>query len=299
MPASAQPPSPAPVSPSGGLGICYSPYNADGTCKTQDQVDSDIRTLSQSGYHTIRIYGVDCNQIQTVTTAASAHKMHIFAGLLTISNVAGDLASMISQVNNHFDPDVITTIFIGNELVDTGKAAPGDVVAALGVARDILRGAGYRGHVVTVDTFNALIKHPELCAASDFCAANAHAFFDGTVDPQGAGEWVRRQVDRIADAAAAAGAGAGARAADYGGGGGGGGGDGGGSGGNKKIVITESGWPHAGAHNGVAVPSPDNQARALESIRAAFADDLFLFTAFDDKWKADGAFGVEKFWGIL
>lgn len=282
VPEPAQVPPPAPGSPSAGLGICYSPYNADGTCKTQDQVDSDIRTISESGYHTVRLYGVDCNQIQTVTTAASAYKMRIFAGLLSTSDVAGDLASMISQVNNHFDPDVITTVSIGNELVDTGKAGPGDVVAALGMAREILREAGYQGAVVTVDTFNALIKHPELCAASDYCAANAHAFFDGTVEPDGAGEWVVKQVGRISDAAAGAGA---IQGRD--------------DGRSKKVVITESGWPHAGASNGAAVPSPENQARALDSIRAAFHDDLFIFSAFDDKWKDPGAFGVEKNWGII
>ena len=272
-PSSAPSPAPSPVQPSnGGLGICYSPYNADGTCKTQDQVNRDFDSLS--GYSTVRIYGVDCNQISTVTSAAASRSIKVFAGLLTISDVAGDLASMIKQLNGHFD-GTITTISVGNELVDMGKASPGDVVSALGTARGILGQAGYTGSIVTVDTFNALIAHPELCQSSDYCAANAHSFFDGTIEPSGAGAWLQKQVDRIAAAA---------------------GGDGG-----KKVVITESGWPHSGNSNGVAVPSPENQATALDSLRQAFggAGDLFLFAAFDDKWKADGAFGVEKNWGIM
>lgn len=260
-------PSPAHPPTSNGLGICYSPYNADGTCKTQDQVNSDFNSLAS--YSTVRIYGVDCNQVSTVHSAASSKNMKIFAGLLTISNVGGDLGSMIKQLNGHFD-DTITTISIGNELVDMGKASPGDVVAALGTARDILGKAGYTGSIVTVDTFNALIAHPELCTASDYCAANAHSYFDGTIEPSGAGAWVQKQVHRISDAA----------------------------GGAKKVVVTESGWPHSGNSNGVAVPSPENQAKAMQSIRNAFGADLFLFSAFDDKWKADGAFGVEKYWGI-
>jgi exo-beta-1,3-glucanase (GH17 family) len=274
-PAPAPPSEPAPPStpapPSSGLGICYSPYNSDGTCKTQTQVDSDFGSLQ--GYSSVRIYGVDCNQISTVVSAASKHGMTVFAGLLTISDVPGDLGSMVQQLNGRFD-DVgtsITTISIGNELVDMGKAAPADVVAALGTARDILGRAGYTGSIVTVDTFNALIAHPELCRSSDYCAANAHAFFDGTVEPAGAGAWLQRQVGRIGDAV----------------------------GGAKKVVITESGWPHAGGSNKVAVPSPENQAQALSSLRASFGADLFLFTAFDDQWKEDGAFGVEKNWGIM
>lgn len=267
-PAPAPPSTPAP--PSSGLGICYSPYNSDGTCKTQTQVDSDFGSLQ--GYSSVRIYGVDCNQISTVVSAASKHGMTVFAGLLTISDVPGDLGSMIQQLNGRFDDGgTITTISIGNELVDMGKAAPADVVAALGTARDILGKAGYTGSIVTVDTFNALIAHPELCRSSDYCAANAHAFFDGTVEPAGAGAWLQRQVGRIGDAV----------------------------GGAKNVVITESGWPHAGGSNKVAVPSPENQVQALSSLRASFGADLFLFTAFDDQWKEDGAFGVEKNWGIM
>jgi exo-beta-1,3-glucanase (GH17 family) len=218
----------------------------------------------------VRIYGVDCNQIRTVHSAASTKGIKLFAGLLTITNVAADLASMIQQLNGHFD-STITTISIGNELVDMGRASAADVVAALTLARGILSEAGYTGSVVTVDTFNALIAHPELCRASDYCAANAHSYFDGTIEPAGAGAWVQKQVQRIGDAA----------------------------GGGKKVVITESGWPHGGNANGVAVPSPENQAKAMQSIRDAFGKDLFLFCAFDDKWKADGAWGVEKFWGIM
>jgi len=263
-------PAPSSTGSPSGLGICYSPYNSDGTCKTQDQVNSDFNSLS--GYPTVRIYGVDCNQISTVVSAASSKSIHVFAGLLAISDVAGDLGSMIKQLNGKFD-GTITTISIGNELVDFGKASPADVVTALGTAREILGKAGYKGQVVTVDTFNALIAHPELCTASDYCAANAHAFFDGTIEAAGAGAWIQKQVGRIADAV----------------------------GGGKEVVITESGWPHAGGNNGVAVPSPENQKTALESIRGAFngSEGLFLFTAFDDKWKADGKLAVEKYWGVM
>ena len=260
---------PPPTEPStSGLGICYSPYSADGTCKTQDQVNNDFNSLTS--YSTVRIYGVDCNQISTVISAASSKNIKIFAGLLTIADVAGDLGSMINQLNGKFD-GTITTISIGNELVDMGKASPGDVVAALGTARDILGKARYTGSIVTVDTFNALIAHPELCTASDYCAANAHSYFDPTIEAASAGEWVQKQINRIAEAA----------------------------GGDKKVVITESGWPHSGNSNGAAVPSPENQAKAVESIRGAFDKDVFLFSAFDDKWKADGAWGVEKNWGIM
>ncbi len=264
-----EPESNAEYSPSSGLGICYSPYNSDGTCKDAPAVSSDLSTIAKAGYSIVRIYGVDCNQISNVLSAASTSNLQVFAGLLTITDVAGDLGSLIKQAKG--DLSRITTISIGNELVDMGKASVGDVIGAVGTARGVLGAAGFKGSIVTVDTFNALIAHPELCQASDYCAANAHSYFDGTIEPSGAGAWVQKQVGRIGDAA----------------------------GGGKRVVITESGWPHAGGGNGVAVPSPENQAKAVESIRGAFGDGLFLFSAFDDKWKQDGAWGVEKNWGIM
>ena len=263
---SPEPQAPSPPSGPSGLGICYSPYNGDGTCKSQDQVNSDFEKLG--GYSIVRIYGVDCNQVSTVTSAASAKGISVFAGLLTIGNVASDLGSLIKQTNGNFGP--ITTISIGNELVDMGKASVGDVINAIGVARETLGAAGFKGSIVTVDTFNALIANPDLCKKSDYCAANAHSYFDGTIEPSGAGAWVKKQVSRISDAA-----------------------------GRKRVVITESGWPHGGSNNGVAVASPENQKTAIQSIRDSFGSDLFLFTAFDDKWKADGGWGVEKNFGIM
>lgn len=175
---------------------------------------------------------------------------------------------------NSFDGTPITTISIGNELVDMGKASVGDVVSALETARGILGNAGFKGSIVTVDTFNALIQNPKLCEASDFCAANAHSYFDPTITPDQAGAWLRKQVARISDAV----------------------------GGAKKVVITETGWPHAGRDNGIAHPGKEEQRTAMESVKGEWGKEswggMFLFSAFDDKWKQPGPWEVERNWGI-
>ena len=41
----------------------------------------------------------------------------------------------------------------------------------------------------------------EICAASDFCAINCHAFFDGNTLPEDAGEFVQNWVKQISEAA--------------------------------------------------------------------------------------------------
>lgn len=255
--------------PTNKIGISYSPYNDDSTCKTQDEVDSDFEKMID--YVLVRIYGVDCNQVTTVTNAAKKHNMQIFAGINDLTDVSGNLKTLIDAANGDWSP--FDTISIGNELVNTGKNSPGDVVNAVNSARQTLRSAGYNGSVVTVDTFDVMIKHPELCQASDYCAANCHAFFDSDMTPQQAGPYVKNQAEQVSKAA-----------------------------GGKPTVITESGWPSAGEANGDAVPSKENQKIAIQSLKNSFSSGgVILFTAFDDKWKQNNryTFGAEQYWGIL
>lgn len=62
----------------------------------------------------------------------------------------------------------------------------------------------------------------ELCTASDFCAINCHAFFDGNTLPEDAGQFVQNWAKQISEAA-----------------------------GGKTTIVTESGWPHQGDPNNV------------------------------------------------
>ncbi|OAT03659.1 murein transglycosylase [Blastomyces gilchristii SLH14081] len=214
-------------------------------------------------------------EVPKIVAAAKKHNKKLFAGIFDINDLDNGLHTLIEGAKSAWP--IITTVSIGNELVNNGQASADAVVKAVNTARSKLRGAGYKGPVVTVDTFVALIDHPELCKASDYCAANCHAFFDPNIDASRAGEFVKDQMKRVSAAA----------------------------GGGKMTIITESGWPKSGQSNGKAVPSKKNQQLALQSLNNAFANDddagLFLFSAFDDPWKKDiaGTFGSEKFWGIL
>ena len=249
-----------------GLGITYSAYNADSSCKSEDQINNELAALTS--YGTIRIYGSDCNQLAVIGSFAAAHGMKVFAGVFDIGNTIGELTRMQSQLNNHWD--VVTTISIGNEVVQNNESQLGAVLAALSAARSFLDGAGYKGQIITVDTFVAHLSHPELCANSDFCAANCHAFFNADTTADQAGDYVSTIIGQISSKVAA----------------------------GKKVVITESGWPHAGASNGAAVPSDTNQKTALASLNHALGGQFIAFAAYDEAWKQSGQFGVEQFWGI-
>ena len=127
--------------------------------------------------------------------------------------------------------------------------------------------AGYTGPVVAVDTFIAILNNPSLCSASDYVAANAHAYFDGNVAASGAGAWVAEQGHNLAATC-----------------------------GGKAVLITESGWPSAGNSNGAAVPSTANQVIAKAGILSSTGNKCVLFSAFNDAWKAPGQYNVEQHW---
>lgn len=270
-------PSSQPSTPAGnGYGFSYSPYNADHSCKTQDQVNTDFDHIANQGFSLVRIYGVDCNQTATVLSAAKNKGMKVFAGIFSLSNLSGDVQTIASAANgdwSHFH-----TISVGNELVNSGTASPAAVVAAIGEVRRLLGEHGFPqdGNVVTVDTLVAARANPSLCDASSYCAVNCHPFFDGKTAAADAGNFLQTQIPTLANVLANK---------------------------NQKIVVTETGWPWKGVTNGAAVPTLENQQKALSSIKQAFTSnpsDVVLFTAFNDMWKTNDAaqYQAEQFWGM-
>jgi exo-beta-1,3-glucanase (GH17 family) len=275
----AAPPTSTPVAadPSGsGFGLAYSPYNMDGTCKTAAQVLTDFASLSNYGI--IRTYGLDCDTIPSVYAACKATGKMLFAGIFDLSDLNDQVSTLIAGVDGDWTSNY--TVSVGNELVNSGQASAAEVMSAVSTARGLLRAAGYAGPVVTVDTLAATIEpgNSILCGVeSDYCAVNAHPFFDSTSTAADAGEWLTTNINTLRGVLANP---------------------------SQRIVITETGWPTQGDPNGLAVPSPENQAAALSSIESTFASnpsDVIFLSAFNRQWlKGDtGEFDQEYWFGIL
>ena len=251
------------------LGISYSPYTDAGDCKTSDEVATDLAQLTNFTY--IRLYGVDCSQVEYVLNAKSSSQK-IFQGIYYMDEIEAGveaIADAISTTGSSWDDFV--TISIGNELVNSGSATVEQVSSYVSTGRTALTAAGYTGDVVAVDTFIAVIDNPGLCNLSDYMAVNAHAYFDYNTAAADAGPWVLEQIQRVWYACS----------------------------GEKSVVVTESGWPWAGDTDGAAVPSLANQEAALTSIQDTCGDDVYMFSAFDHKWASPGAYDVEQYFGII
>ncbi|KAA8893967.1 glycoside hydrolase superfamily [Sphaerosporella brunnea] len=258
--------------PAGGAskpGIVYSPYNADRSCKTADEVAADIEKIKD--FSPIRLYGVDCNQTQNVIAAAKPYGTKVMAAIYNMDDPYSELETLIEAVNGEWDS--VHTVAIGNEVVNFGKKTADQYATIINNCRKRLRsGVGYIGPVVGVDTFVAIMANPQIAEASDYVAANAHPYFDGGVLAQNSGTWL----DAMKVAVQAK------------------------CGTSKEIVITETGWPTQGGTNGLGVPGVANQKVAIEGIVKTQGKNTILFTAFDDLWKTDTAatLGAEKYWGI-
>jgi exo-beta-1,3-glucanase (GH17 family) len=257
---------------SSAKGISYSPYTKSGSCKTASEVKSDIAELSS--YSLIRLYSVDCSGIQNVLAAMSSSQQ-LFWGVwpIDLSSVQNDLQSAKQQVQTSSRGwSAVHTIAIGNEQVNSGQGTVQQVTSGVQTARSWLKqnAPSYNGYVVTVDTLVAVVANPSLCDVSDYLAVNSHPYWDGGVQPSNSGPWLQNQISNLKKAC----------------------------GNSKSILITETGWPTEGSAYGQCQPSVSNQLAAIKSINSVLADQVFMFTTFNDYWKDGGAYGVEKYWGI-
>lgn len=253
----------------GGYGICYDMMADNGQCRSAEQMDQELAFIKGQGFGVARTYDIGCD-VGSFVQAAANNGMKVVVGINQVGNVAGDIQTLIGKVNGNWG--AVHTVNVGNEVVNNG-GSPDSVVSALGTARGLLQGAGYTGNVVAIDTFNQHVSHPAICAASDYCAANAHAFFDPQTSPDNAGKFVMNAYEQISKIAN-----------------------------GKKVVITESGWAKQGAAEGASVPGVSQQQQAIASLKSAFSsmqDSLYLFQAYDANYKFPGSRGVETSFGIF
>jgi hypothetical protein len=183
--------------PSGNRpGIVYSPYRADHKCKSAEEVAADVEQLKN--FSPLRLYGVDCNQIQNVIAAGKPHGIQVFAGIWNVDKAADELETLIEAVGK--DWDSVHTVAIGNEVVNFGRMDATRFASVINQSRKRLRepSVGYTGPVVGVDTFVAIMSNPAICEASDYVAANCHPFFDGNIVAEGSGQFIGNMKKEIA-----------------------------------------------------------------------------------------------------
>ncbi|KAI5848495.1 glycoside hydrolase superfamily [Morchella snyderi] len=248
-------------------GLAYSPYHADGGCKIQAEVTADLSKLK--GFPLIRSYGTSCDQVKTIINAAKPIGMKVMLGIYELGDVSKELTKLIADVGGNWGS--VESISIGNEHIHNGSISPGELIAKLSAARKQLKDAKINTKVVSTDTFDALIKNPGVCQASDFASVNIHPWFDSNTEAGAAGQFMKNQIARVAKACP-----------------------------GKAIVVAETGWPWKGDTHGKAVAGRQQQEKALQELVKVTGPSGIFLGPFDDTWKKDhpGSFNAERWWGI-
>lgn len=259
--------------------ITYSPYNDDSSCKDAGTVMSDLSMLSGKGVKAVRIYGTDCNSIQTVQPACQQLGLKIdqgfWIGPAGVDSIDDGVQSLISwvQQNNNNDWSIFQTITVGNEAVYGGYIDAATLLGKIKSVKSTLRSAGWGGSVTTAEPPQTYLGYTDLCTDTDgvdYIGVNAHPYFDPSSSPETAGDFVLTQLSTVQGACN-----------------------------NRPAQITETGYPSAGNTNGNNVPNKENQATAIANIMKALNNGGVMFTTFNDAWKAPGPYNVEQHFGII
>ncbi|KAL7629374.1 hypothetical protein AAE478_000894 [Parahypoxylon ruwenzoriense] len=264
-------------------GISYTPYltDAQGGCKSQSQVDSDIAAIAASGVKTVRVYSTDCDTLVNVGGACSKHGIKIILGIFIDAPGCDahnpSVAEQISAIKSWAQWDLVDLISVGNEAVFHGYCQPSELASLITKCKGEF--SGYTGKYTTAETVNIWQQSDfssAICGVVDVAGANAHAFFNTETDASQAGQFVKGQLDIVSKIC-----------------------------GNVPGIILETGWPSAGNSMGLAIPGESQQSIAVQSIVKECGDKAVMFSLTSDKWKdpntpcgCEQHFGLAKVLGI-
>jgi GPH family glycoside/pentoside/hexuronide:cation symporter len=122
-----------------------------------------------------------------------------------------------------------------------------------------------------VDAYYLFERHPRITAACDVVLTNCYPFWEGSPREQ-AVAYMQSMYQRAVAAAA-----------------------------GKRVIISETGWPHTGTAFHGAVPSVEGAMRYfIDTCRWARQDgvEVFYFAAFDEAWKVGAEGDVGAYWGL-
>jgi exo-beta-1,3-glucanase (GH17 family) len=275
-PTSPATPSPAPAS-SGTLGtsgekwaITYSPYQDNGLCKDAGTVTSDIAAIAAAGYISVRVYSTDCFSLENIGSACATHGIKMIIGIFISESGCSGAAEQVTDITSWAQWDLVELIVIGNEAIFGGYTTASELAAFIVSSKSAFSSAGYSGPCTTTEPLNIWQESSEtLCEVVDVVGCNIHAYFNGDVEPSGAGAFVAGQLDLV-DALCP----------------------------GKYGINLETGWPSSGNCIGISCPGADAQVAALESLAQTVGGKSVVLSFFNDMWKNPGSCGCEQYFGI-
>lgn len=163
---------------------------------------------------------------------------------------------------------LVNIAVVGNEVLLRGELSEAELLEYI---RRVRAALPEDVPVGCVDAYYQFLERPALTEACDVLLPNCYPFWEGT-DITMAAPYLRRMVGLVQAA-----------------------------GGDKRVIVTETGWPGNGQPVAGAVPSADNAMRYFVDVQQWARQEgvkLFYFSSFDEPWKLrqEGEVGTQ--WGL-
>ena len=232
------------------------------------QIDEDLKFLARYT-DCIRTYSVE-NGLDKVPEIAQRYGLKVMQGIWLSNKAARNRAQMaVTVALAKKYPDVIRAVIVGNEVLLRGEMSAPDLGA---IIREVK--AQITQPVTYADVWEFWLRYADLQNAVDFVTIHILPYWEDFPLPASR---AAAHVDAIRKKVAAAIP-------------------------NKEIVIGEFGWPSHGRMREGALPSPSNQARAIEETLTLGKRENFrvnIIEAFDQPWKRALEGSTGRYWGIF
>ncbi|KAF0332728.1 putative beta-glucosidase [Colletotrichum sp. SAR11_59] len=285
--ASSSAPKPSATAPStggnlGGSGdhwaMTYTPYaeDASGSCKSADQVDSDIASIAKAGFQVVRVYSTDCSTLENVGSACEKYGLKMIIGIFvkaTCDPNSQEIKDQVDAITAWGKWSMVELVVVGNECIFQGRCSASSLKQLIVSTKATIKSAGYTGPFTTAETVGVWQQSDvvsEICDAVDVVGGQIHPYFNAETAASDAGTFVKGQLEILESSQIC---------------------------GSKAAINLECGWPSGGSCNGKACPGTAEQATAISSIRELIGGKTVFFSFKNDEWKEPGSCGCERTWG--
>jgi exo-beta-1,3-glucanase (GH17 family)/cellulose synthase/poly-beta-1,6-N-acetylglucosamine synthase-like glycosyltransferase len=251
-------------------GLSFAPYTdahnpMSKVDPTPEEISRDLKAVA-SVARSVRTYTTQGTMMQ-VPRLAWKQGLTVTAGAW----ISGDLEANKREIANLIDMTRsngnITQLIVGNESVLRADVTVPELIQYIRAVKALTPLP-----VSTAEPWHVWLAHPELAKQVDFIAVHILPFWEG-IDPDQAVKFVMERYEDLRREFP-----------------------------DRRIVISEVGWPSEGLTRKDAVASPVNQGLFLRRFLAAAKDhnlDYFVMEAFDQPWKMQVEGGVGAYWGIF
>lgn len=206
--------------------------------------------------------------LENIPPTARSLGLNVAAGAWISSNLTQNSAE-INNLITAANAGQVNIAIIGSEVLLRGDVSEAQLIAYMNQVRAAIPA---NIPVTTADTFDLLLRHPNVIAASDVIMGNFYPYWQGVSNSNAMCSLISSYQQLVTAAN------------------------------GKTVWISESGWPSGGNSVGAAVPSPDNENQfflQFTSWAAANNVPYFYFDAFNESWKANHGEGPQgAFWGV-